>query len=241
MFITEQEIDNFSVKKLLAWPTNWNSRRITKFFYANMLSSTYPRFVAGFAATVISFLPRRICNWFNFSFHEMKNSLNQNFISTSSLEVSKMHLKALETGISQGRDCVLVLEDDVVLERDAEELISKLLKNLALRNEIFYWISLSGATSLPLSKLDTFIPPLGVYRIRNRSTRTTAAYLVSIDLAKAILAAVKLEGYPMRLPIDWYIALMLNNLKANVYWAEPGYFLHGSEQGEYNSNLDQNR
>jgi hypothetical protein len=147
------------------------------------------------------------------------------------LEVQRMHLSALQRGLEEGKDWILVLEDDAVAHPKAEMQINEIVNKVPALNT---WINLNSGALLARTSSEK-VDSLGLFRVKPSATRCAVAYLISRDLAlKFVDDATKL-GVPNYLPIDFYFQVLLRKYKAQSYWVEPELFLQGSEIGSYQS------
>ena len=145
------------------------------------------------------------------------------------LSVISKHHRAMKNFLKSSNDYLLVMEDDVILKKNALKKIKKLVNE----NYIDY-IDLAGGDGLKATEENTIIMSgLKLENKLNRATRTACSYLVSRKIAKLISRDLNKPT----MPIDWSISYSLSNNKERikVYWLDEDLFEHGSSIGAINS------
>jgi hypothetical protein len=163
---------------------------------------------------------------------------NKNSMSSSQLEVQKMHLTALTLGLQQQKNWILVLEDDAVPLEKAFLKIDQIIKTRAPINT---WISLNSGAGLGRTKSENRIDEHGLFEVKPAATRCTVAYLISKDLATKFVNSAIEEGIPNWLPIDFYYQVLLRKFRGKSFWIDPVLFDQGSESGKFKSGLEKFR
>ncbi len=143
------------------------------------------------------------------------------------------HLAAWKLFAStQSINWALVAEDDIIFKDDSLSRLNELIA--ALPGQIDY-VDLAGGAGLKPEPAFRWLSPEieGLYLIDPPSTRTTCAYLINRKFVEKMLSTSHQPG----MPIDWYIAYLMQVYSAKTCWIEPPIFIHGSEHGYYGSNL----
>jgi GR25 family glycosyltransferase involved in LPS biosynthesis len=117
-----------------------------------------------------------------------------------------------------------VLEDDVVLREDSLEKLGDLIRCLP---ETWDYVDLAGGAGLYIREEQPIAENL--YRMDPPRCRTVCGYLITRRLCERVLQI----DCPITMPIDWQLNSFLLTLQAQVLWAEPSIFIHGSERGYY--------
>lgn len=194
-------------------------------------------------------ITRRKAKWQGFllfirSFINSKNSYTTGSLPpakklpTRWIELQNMHLTAINKGLLNKSDWILVLEDDALPNNFTFNSINKVVKELRCTNT---WVNLNSGAGLTWTSSDPIPDKNGIFRVKPAATRCAVAYLISNDLGKMIINSAKVDGVPNWLPIDVYFQVLLRKFKSKSYWQEPASFEQGSETGEYKSNLEEQR
>jgi len=155
-------------------------------------------------------------------------------------EVTLMHMEALKRGLAAGKEWILVLEDDAIIQDNFVVSLEGLVK---LPSEQRIWINLNDGVGPNLfkHKSDRALNFGGFYEVIPPMTRCTVAYLVNQDLARVIINEFKENGIPNWVPIDFALDAIVKKFKVHCLWQDPACVLQGSSNGNYVSNLQQFR
>lgn len=155
-------------------------------------------------------------------------------------EVSLMHMEALKHGIASGKEWILVLEDDAIIQNNFMDSLESIAY---LDSEPKTWINLNDGNGPNLfkHKSDRELNFGGYYKIKPPMTRCTVAYLVNKELAREIINEFRVHGIPNWVPIDFALDAILKKHDVNCLWQDPACVLQGSSNGNYQSNLQQYR
>ena len=162
----------------------------------------------------------------------MSNTTRQ---SDALLEVSKMHLRAIRSGINSSSEWILILEDDAIPELTFHDSLKWVHNKFDSKKKI--WINLNSGASLRHTQSDPKPDLMGFYRVKPAVTRCVVAYMISKPLAIEIISRIEKYGLPDWLPIDVVIQVILRGSNAHSYWQDPASVIQGSESGNYGSNL----
>jgi hypothetical protein len=154
------------------------------------------------------------------------------------IELQCMHLTAINRGLLQASDWILILEDDALPKHFAFDSINKIINEIQCKNT---WVNLNSGAGLTWTSSDPIPDKNGIFRVRPAATRCSVAYLISNDLGRMVINSAKNDGIPNWLPVDFYFQVLLRKFKSKSYWQEPASFEQGSETGEYTSHLEQER
>ena len=150
-------------------------------------------------------------------------------LTTGDLSVLSKHLKALNDFLQGSDDCLLIMEDDVIISSQGILNLHKLIQKLS-----FDFIDIAGGDGLlvqhhDVNILDTFF----LENKKNLSTRTACAYLVSRNSAYQLMMILK---NPV-MPIDWSLSVSLHFISSRlgVYWLDGDFMTHGSSVGAVKS------
>jgi hypothetical protein len=150
--------------------------------------------------------------------------------SINNISLQLKHFEAWRITLSRPFTYTLVLEDDVILHEGSMAALQGLLKNVHLLN--FDYIDLAGGSNMyPQGVFNEFSK--GLYHIDPPSSRTTCAYLISKSLCEKLVT----NGMDVLQPIDVDLNYFFRKFSANVFWAEPTMFIHGSEHGYYQTSI----
>ena len=153
----------------------------------------------------------------------------------SQLELSAMHLHAIQNGIKSKCEWILVLEDDAVLTRNFEPEINSIMDNFDIREMML--INLNSGAGMHRTTSDPAPNIFGIYRVSPISVRCATAYLINRKTATSLIELFEYYGIQDWLPIDVLLQIALQKIRAKTYWQDPPLFSQGSEDGSYKSNL----
>jgi hypothetical protein len=132
--------------------------------------------------------------------------------------------------IAQGdSDYAIVSEDDVILFDHSIAYLSQILASLP---PDFDYVDLAGGVGLFATRNDPCVNR-HFYKIDPPRDRTSCCAIVRKSFVERVLRTEP----QIVLGSDWMLTYLFNLLNANVYWAEPLVFGHGSQMQVYRSNL----
>lgn len=155
--------------------------------------------------------------------------------SNGKLSCSLKHFEALRRIAARGYRQALVLEDDVVLDRNFTAELSKILEEaraLALPHTI--QIGSGGNMFVPRRQLQS-----GKHLYEASEVRTNEAYLIGAQTAR--LRLDWLDRNQIHLPTDHTYNLIDREMGIRCYWSEPAIVVQGSMNGLFHSSLDARR
>ncbi len=167
----------------------------------------------------------------NKKFHEM-NNLNYSLkrdLKKSELSLCYKHLKIYEDIVKNDIKTALVLEDDVILERNFCNVFNLNL-SLTPKNWDFIFIGNGCNLRIPTSQL---IQNNIAYRKEHPASKCTDSYIIKLNSAKKILQTI----IPFTFPIDFELNYQMFKHNMNVYWWEPPIVYQGSQCGLYRSEI----
>jgi hypothetical protein len=151
------------------------------------------------------------------------------------LELSAMHVAAIQAGYESKMPWILVLEDDARISSKLNLDIESVCKMYQKKRKVF--INLNSGAGMLHTKSDPKPNELGIYRVRPIGVRCTTSYLINRFTAGKLLDLFRAEKLQDWLPIDIQMQIALQKIKAKTYWQDPPMFTQGSEDGTYSSNL----
>ena len=139
------------------------------------------------------------------------------------------HRIAYQRIIDGGFDYGIIAEDDVVFNAQSDQRLGEVLSALPAD---FDYVDLAGGIGL--------MPRTGnprinrhFYQIIPPRPRTTCCAIVHRSLAERFMQI----NPPFVVGIDWMLIYVFRLMNAKVFWVEPRVFGHGSQEGQYRSNL----
>lgn len=141
------------------------------------------------------------------------------------------HLEAYRNIIEGEAEYGLVVEDDVVVDRDID--LGQLVRGLPVGWDVVFVGNGCG---------DEYVQRLiknfdkvgeGLYRAYHPASNCTEAYLISKKAAKVLYDNM----FPFHLPLDFELSYQYFKFNLAIYWQVPYLFRQGSKGGEYNSSI----
>ena len=135
----------------------------------------------------------------------------------------------------------LILEDDAILSKDFYNILKKGLKELPDDYDMLFIGTCLNLYAVPEDEIksDKLIYVKSIEETPwggLGGTRCTDSYLVSKKCAKKLKTYIsKLKDKDIEMPSDWWLNIVIRDLKLKIYWMEPGIVKQGSEDGHYNS------
>ena len=151
------------------------------------------------------------------------------------LQVTAMHLKALEKSRESASEWILVMEDDAILTEQFQYRLKE-ISSKKFRNPV--WINLNSGAGLMRTRFDSKVNDLGLFRVRPPTTRCTTAYLLNKKYVIEAIKSFRASGVPDFLPIDVIYQIMNRAIGAKAFWSEPSIVIQGSESGNYGSRFN---
>jgi GR25 family glycosyltransferase involved in LPS biosynthesis len=152
--------------------------------------------------------------------------------ASSAGEVSLVvkHRLAYQRLLASNSEYAIVAEDDVVITEQGLRYLSGILQLLPAD---FDYIDLAGGLQLS-PRVGNRLVNLHFYEIDPPRPRTTCCAIIRRSLAERLLAI----DPPIVGGMDWMLIYVFKLMRAKVYWVEPRVFGHGSQEGQYPSNLE---
>lgn len=139
------------------------------------------------------------------------------------------HLTALQRAIESNRERVLILEDDVILEKNFPARFQTVLEeSLGIRNDHVVYLSNYGNRYTPRSKRR---PHQTLYP--NDHSRAADSYLITLGACKKRL--LWFQENRASLAIDHQLNRIDQAMGVDIYWAEDPLIEQGSENGTFHS------
>ncbi len=154
------------------------------------------------------------------------------------LEVTQMHLRALERGVEDGVEWLLVLEDDAILTENFLHTVESIIQKRTNRP---IWINLNSGAGLGYTSSDPKVDKNGLFQVKPASTKCATAYMINKSYMLKSCNVISEHGVPTWLPIDFIYQVINRKINAKSYWAHPEVVIQGSESGKYKSNLNKTR
>ena len=152
----------------------------------------------------------------------------------------RKHIEAYEQIISSKYKYNLIIEDDVILDKNFNNKLSKALKQLPNDYDMLF-IGNGCNLHIPMS---TQKPNKFIYKKCNEptrwggngATRCMDSILISQKCATKICNYYEsMKENSVDLPIDWWLNEVIRDLKLEIYWMEPTIITQGSGTGKYKS------
>jgi glycosyl transferase, family 25 len=145
------------------------------------------------------------------------------------------HFEALRRIAARGHQCALVLEDDVVLDRNFNGELAKILEEAqTITRPYTIQIGSGGNMFTPKKRLQ---PGKRLYEADQ--VRATEAYVISAETAR--LRLEWLDRNQFRTSTDHLFNLIDREMGIACYWSEPAIAVQGSMNGMFHSSLDAGR
>jgi glycosyl transferase, family 25 len=154
---------------------------------------------------------------------------NVNAIASCGLK----HLLVYETMVSRNLEHVLIFEDDIILQKNFNQVFSDSIKEIHERGLKNILVSYENSNHFYVSK-DEVIANQILYK--KDMGRCAGAYLVDIECVHTILEEIK--HTKCDLPIDWFHNKLAKEGKINIYWSFPHIAEQGSHNGKMGSLID---
>ena len=167
---------------------------------------------------------------------DAEHALFSGDISNSEKSLVMKHIITLYNIIRENHPYALVLEDDVILDRDFNE---KLAYYISLLPPDWDMIFIGNGCNLHIPQNEQQ-PGVFIYKKSTSypgATRCTDSILISQKCARAIFNYLQMPGYKITQAIDWLYNEVLHALNMNVYWTEPTIVSQGSESNMFKSSI----
>jgi len=234
-WVTEKDIaqDNFSwmeadfSETVLGVPL----RKVALDLGVNSRSQIKPRLVARLEGIAFDYLSRFFKGKENLVFGSLPKveKLNRRI-----LDVTRMHLKAIQEAKALNTEWTLILEDDAIFDEGFLEQI----RNISLwENRRAIWVNLNSGANLSRTRFDRKPNSDGIFELKPASTRCATAYMINRIYLEKSIEIFQRYGVPNFLPIDVIFQVMNRSISAKSFWSHPPTVIQGSEAGLYSSNL----
>lgn len=183
---------------------------------------------------------------FNLDFEFVSNHGKENisleekkkFRRITDAEISLMlhHIECLkQISLENDNEYALILEDDVLLNKDFNKLLEIYIKQLPADWDMLF-IGNGCNLHIPQELLtnNQFIYKKDVYQ---GASRCADSYLITKKCAKFIFEKFQQPNYMVLTPYDIWLNNVMRHNKLNIYWSEPTIVEQGSENGIYKSSL----
>lgn len=168
----------------------------------------------------------------NSGFREHFMSLLCKPLSLAEVSLFEKHRDCLRRAVASGRPYSTVIEDDAIFSNNSFNQISTLM-DLDLGLNSFTDVA-GGARLSPINVFTFEIKSgIGLYKIDPPFTRTTCAYVIGNEFAKAF---IDLDPPPC-VAIDHLFTYLLQTVSSSTYWVVPTVVTHGSEMSIYPSSI----
>jgi GR25 family glycosyltransferase involved in LPS biosynthesis len=163
-------------------------------------------------------------------------------LKLSGMSVILKHLQVWRTiAASTEYDMALVLEDDVILDKDFTSVLSKYLEQLP---PTFDMLNIGNGSNMHIED-DKIVPGKYIYLKGLEqtcwggfgATRACDSYILSKKGAQKICSYFDSLTRQITIPIDHWLNYVLRDVNAEVYWAEPTIVIPGSMIGIFQSTL----
>jgi GR25 family glycosyltransferase involved in LPS biosynthesis len=152
------------------------------------------------------------------------------------IEVTIQHIEAYRRILERRIPHAVILEDDVVLERDFLKRLGRYVRQLPPDYDVLYFGAGRGFLHVERSYRERI---LGAFHLRNvfRRDNCQSRFADSYLISQKAVAQIVPEVATFQLPIDWELNYVQTTLRMNVYWAEPTLSHQGSASGKFKSGL----
>ena len=157
-------------------------------------------------------------------------------LKRNEIEVTIQHFEALTRIHQRGLENAIILEDDVVFERNFVKRMNRYNKQLPMDYDIFYFGRGCGALHIKRNiseKIQGAFYKKNVFKRYNFQSRYADSYMVS----KKALGKFIPPFESFQCPIDWEMNYLQIKYEMNIYWGEPTLSSQGSSIGKYKSGL----
>ena len=152
----------------------------------------------------------------------------------------RKHIEAYEQIISSKYKYNLIIEDDVILDKNFNNKLSKALKQLPIDYDMLL-IGNGCNLHIPMS---TQKPNKFIYKKYNEptrwggngATRCTDSYFVSKKCSEKLVNYItNISKNSINQNSDWWLNEVIRDLKLEIYWMEPTIVTQGTQNGKYSS------
>jgi len=157
-------------------------------------------------------------------------------MSQPEIEVTTQHIEAIRQIVERGIAHAIILEDDVVFEKNFFQRMVSYCNQLPNNYDLFYFGSGCGAhhhKRTLIQKLKGLFLLENVFKRENKQSRYADSYMISLKAAKTFHS----ELTTFQFPIDWESNCIQQKNHMNIYWGEPTLTHQGSSSGKYQSGL----
>lgn len=161
----------------------------------------------------------------------LKGDIKENISGSTSCAFK--HFRAYEKIIEQNIPIALILEDDIILEKNFNQVIKGIQKEILERNLCNFLISIEDSyiryVKASERKKETYLYP-------KEKSRLAGAYIVDLGFAKSVMSYTSKNKCDM--PIDWYHNFCVKEGLTQIYWSQPTVAYQASLSGEIGSLID---
>lgn len=173
---------------------------------------------------------QRVKNLYKYEpvYRDLKNSEICNSLS---------HLEAMKRIVKQKLDRAIILEDDVIINKNFVNKINIFEREMNNQSEKYDFGFFGSSFSIEILDNANFSESIKVdintYKKIPGKTRTVDGYIVTYEAAKKTLDNIK----EIVLPFDFELNYFFKELNMIVYWYDPGFIKQGSQIGRYSSSI----
>ena len=165
---------------------------------------------------------------------------NKNKLSLPVISLFKKHIFTLELIQKSKYSLNLILEDDAILNKNFNNLLSQAVAQLPKDYDMLF-IDEGPGLHIPSTSTAKLVYKKDIYPSAwggNGATRGSGGILVNKKCTEKIYNFYKkMEKDEIDLPIDYWLNVAIRELKLNIYWMEPTIIRQGSVTGKFNSSL----
>ena len=158
---------------------------------------------------------------------------NMNGAPNGAISCAYKHLRAYQRMLDNHIPIALILEDDIILEKNFYEIVDGILKEVELRSLNCFAISIEDSNVRYINKSER---KEGTYLYPKNKGRLTGAYIVDYDFAKSVIDYTLIHKCDV--PIDWYHNICCQNGVFQFYWSHPTVAYQASISGKFKSLID---
>eukprot|EP01084_Bolivina_argentea_P176396 305272_1 len=157
-----------------------------------------------------------------------QHNLTYEFISSSekgTIHIFRQHIDCYKRIVENSDEYTLILEDDVILNKNFSDILKNYLFELPSNYDMFF---IGGRKEWCWKIWYAWLIP-NKHVFRKDKARYTHGYIVSKQCASKILHY--LDIHTEKTPIDHWLNDVIGDLNLIVYWAEPAFVYQGTQSG----------
>ncbi len=161
--------------------------------------------------------------------------LFDNRLKDSEKSLLYKHINVYKDIIEKNHNCALLFEDDVILDNNFNEKLSKYINQLPDNWDMLF---IGNGCNLHIPKKE-LKDNVYIYKkeTKNGSTRCTDSYLIRKKCAEKIIKIVNSNNFFVKKPADWWLNEILHKINAHVYWCEPTIVSQGTQTKLFESSI----